>query len=137
MANTFSSLNLSFDGAFKILKAAITKSSEIAVAQCISVVDSGGHLIVFARMDGAFSMSFETSLRKAQTAACYGIPRGDLESGIDIKLALGTRGKRINLPGGLPIIVQGHVVGGIGVGSGTSIQDLEVAKAGLAVLQQT
>ena len=137
MVDTFSSLNLSFDGASKILKAAIAKSSEISVAQCISVVDTGGHLIVFARMDGAFSMSFETSLRKAQTAACYGIPTGEIEPGIDIKLALGTRGKRINLPGGLPIIIQDHIVGGIGVGSGTGMQDLEVAKAGIAVLKET
>lgn len=58
----------------KILDAAVAAASEIGVPQCISVVDQGGHMIAFARMDGAFSMSFETSLRKAQTAACYGIP---------------------------------------------------------------
>ena len=41
---------------------------------------------------------------------------------------------RINLPGGLPIIVDGHVIGGIGVGSGTGEQDREVANAALAAL---
>ena len=91
-------------------------------------------MIAFARMDGAFSMSLETSLRKAQTAACYGVPSGDIEAGIDIKLAIGTDGKRINLPGGLPIIVEGNLIGGIGVGSGTGAQDLVVAKAGVAVV---
>ena len=56
----------------------------------------------------------------------------DIAAGIDIKLAIATEGKRINLPGGLPVIVDGHVIGGIGVGSGTGEQDKEVAKAAIA-----
>jgi glc operon protein GlcG len=44
------------------------------------------------------------------------------------------QGKRINLPGGLPIIIDGHVIGGIGVGSGTGEQDRQVANAALAAL---
>jgi hypothetical protein len=52
----------------------------------------------------------------------------------DLRLAIATDGKRINLPGGLPIIVDGHVVGAIGIGSGTGAQDLECAKAALATL---
>ena len=62
-------------------------------------------------MDGAFSQSIDTSLMKAMTAASYGIPTGDIAAGIDLKLAIATQGKRINLPGGLPIIVDGHVIG--------------------------
>ena len=134
MSETQSTLKLTYLGAQKILNAGIAAASEMGVPQCISVVDQGGHLIAFARMDGAFSMSLETSLRKAQTAACYGVPSGDVEAGIDIKLAIGTDGKRINLPGGLPIIVEGNLIGGIGVGSGTGAQDLVVAKAGVAVI---
>ena len=53
------------------------------------------------------------------------------------KLAIATEGKRINLPGGLPIIVDGHLIGGIGVGSGSGAQDLEVAKVGIAALAGT
>ena len=102
------------------------------VPQCISVVDAGGHLLAFARMDGAFALSVDTALRKAQTAASYGVATGDIAAGIDLKLAIATEGKRINLPGGLPVIVDGHVIGGIGVGSGTGEQDKEVAKAALA-----
>jgi uncharacterized protein GlcG (DUF336 family) len=71
---------------------------------------------------------------KAMTAASYGIPTGDIAAGIDLKLAIATRGKRINLPGGLPVIVDGHVIGGIGVGSGTGEQDRQVANAALAAL---
>jgi len=58
----------------------------------------------------------------------------DLAAGIDLKLAIATQGKRINLPGGLPIIVDGHVIGGIGVGSGTGEQDKQVANAALRAL---
>jgi len=134
MADTLPSLKLSSDGALKLLNAAIAKAKEMGVPQCISVVDAGGHLVAFARMDGAFTQSVDTSLMKAMTAASYGVPTGDIAAGIDIKLAIATRGKRINLPGGLPVIVDGHVVGGIGVGSGTGEQDRQVANAALAAL---
>jgi glc operon protein GlcG len=134
MADTLPSLKLSIDGAMKILQAAMKKAADMGVPQCISIVDAGGHLLTFARMDGAFPMSFESSLMKAMTAASYGAPTGNIGAGIDIKLAIATQGKRINLPGGLPIVIDGHVVGAIGVGSGTGEQDREVADAGLGAL---
>jgi glc operon protein GlcG len=122
---------LRYEGAQAILAAAIAKATEMQVPQCISIVDAGGHLIAFARMDGAFAMSMATSLMKAKTAASYGQPTGNIHAGVDIKLAIATQGERINLPGGLPIIIEGRVVGAIGVGSGTGEQDREVAGAAL------
>jgi uncharacterized protein GlcG (DUF336 family) len=116
----------------RLLQAGIAKAKEMNVPECISVVDTGGHLLAFARMDGAFTQSMDTSLMKAMTAASYGVPTGDIAAGIDIKLAIATQGKRINLPGGLPVIVDGHVIGGIGVGSGTGEEDRQVANAALA-----
>jgi glc operon protein GlcG len=134
MADTAPSMKLTFEGAQKLLTAAIAKAREINVPQCICVVDSGGHLLTMGRMDGAFSLSIETALRKAQTAAAYGKPTGDIAAGLDLKLAIGTDGKRINLLGGLPVIVDGQVAGGIGVGSGTGEQDREVAAAALGAI---
>jgi uncharacterized protein GlcG (DUF336 family) len=131
MADTSPSLKLTFDGAQKLLNAAVAKARDMNVPQCIAVVDTGGHLLALARMDGAFALSVDTALMKAKTAASYGIPTGNIAAGIDIKLAIATQGKRINLPGGLPVIVDGHVIGGIGVGSGTGEQDREVANAAL------
>ena len=124
-----------YPGAMKLLHAAVVKATDMGVPQCISIVDAGGHLLTFARMDGAFSQSIDTSLMKAKTAASYGMPTGNIPTGIDLKLAIATKGKRINLPGGLPIVVDGHVIGGIGVGSGTGEQDREVAKAALAAVK--
>ena len=118
----------------KLLHAAMAKARGMGVPQCISIVDPGGHLLAFARMDGAFSQSIDTSLMKAMTAASYGIPTGDIAAGIDIKLAIATQGKRVNLPGGLPVIVDGHVIGAIGVGSGTGEQDRQVAAAALGAI---
>ena len=125
---------LSYEGAEKMLAAAVAKAMHMKVPQCISIVDAGGHLLAFARMDGAFAMSMQTSLMKAKTAASYGEPTGNILAGIDIKLAIATQGERINLPGGLPVIIGGRVVGAIGVGSGTGEQDREVAKAALKVV---
>jgi glc operon protein GlcG len=132
MPDTAASLKLTIDGAMKLLQAAMTKARDMNVPECICVVDAGGHLLAYARMDGAFALSFDTALRKAQTAASYGAATGDIAAGVDLKLAIATEGKRINLPGGLPVIVDGHVIGGIGIGSGTGEQDKEVAKAALA-----
>lgn len=131
MADTAPSLKLTWEGAARLLQAAIAKANEIGIPECISVVDTGGHLLAFARMDGAFVQSIDSSLVKAMTAASYSEPTGTIEAGIDLKLAIATKGKRVNLPGGLPIIVDGHTVGGIGVGSGTGAQDREVACAAI------
>ena len=134
MADTVASLKLTSEGAMKLLNAAMAKAKEMSVPQCISVVDSGGHLLAFARMDGAYVLSIDTSLMKAETAASHGVPTGDVAAGMDLKLAISTQGKRINLPGGLPVIVDGHIIGGIGVGSGTGEQDRQVANAALSTL---
>ncbi len=134
MADTVPSVKLTIEGAMKLLNAGMAKAKEIGVPECISIVDQGGHLLTFARMDGAFVLSFESSLMKAKTAASYGEPTGNMLAGVDIKLAIATQGQRINLPGGLPVIIDGHVIGGIGVGSGTGEQDRVVAEAALGAL---
>ncbi len=134
MADTSPSLKLTIDGAMKLLDAAMAKARDMKVPECIAVVDAGGHLLAFARMDGAFALSIDTALVKAMTAASYGIPTGAIAAGVDIKLAIATQGKRVNLPGGLPVIVDGHVVGAIGVGSGTGEQDRAGAAAALGAI---
>jgi uncharacterized protein GlcG (DUF336 family) len=134
MPDTAPSMKLTFEGAQKLLNAAIAKAREMNQPQCICIVDAGGHLLTMARMDGAFALSIETALRKAKTAAAYGIPTGGIAPALELKLALGTDGQRVNLLGGLPVIVDGHVIGAIGVGSGTGEQDREVAAAALGAI---
>jgi glc operon protein GlcG len=127
-------LKLTHEGALKMLRAAIAKALDMKQPQCITITDDGGHLLAFVRMDGAKVLSIDSSRKKAMTAASARTPSGQTTAANEIKLALATEGKLTNLLGGLPVIVDGHVVGAIGVGSGTGEQDLEVAKAAIAAL---
>jgi uncharacterized protein GlcG (DUF336 family) len=134
MSQTRAHLTLTHEGAASVLAGAIRKAEEIGVPQCIAVTDEGGHLLAFARMDGAKVLSIDSSTAKARTAASSRVPTGRLADDFARSLAFATQGKLTNLQGGLPIVVNGHVIGGIGVGSGTGEQDVQVAAAGVAAL---
>jgi len=134
MSDVVPFLKLSYAGAVKMLAAAVAKAETMGVPQCIAIVDNGGNMLAFARIDGAKPLSVDSATRKAVTAASSRAPTGGMAEGLDLRLAIATQGKLINVKGGLPIIVDGHTIGGIGVGSGTGDQDLEVAKAGAAAL---
>jgi uncharacterized protein GlcG (DUF336 family) len=125
-------LRLTHDGALALLQAAMKKAAEMKQPQCIAIVDDGCNLLAFVRMDGARVLSVESATRKAMTAASNRVATGGLDSDLGMRLGLATGGKITNLKGGLPIIVEGKVIGGIGVGSGTGDQDREVANAALA-----
>jgi glc operon protein GlcG len=117
-----------------VLRAAIERAAAIGTPQCIAVVDDGGSLLAFVRMDGAKFLSIQTAQRKALTAADRRSATGALEPGHDLRLALVTGGRLTNLKGGLPIVVGGQVLGAVGVSSGSGEEDLEVAKAGVAAI---
>jgi glc operon protein GlcG len=125
---------LTHEGATRLLEAAVVKAMAMQQPQCIAIVDDGCNLLAFLRMDGAKVLSVQSSINKAMTAASSRAPTGGTAEGLDVRLALATGGKVTNLKGGLPIKVDGEVVGGIGVGSGTGEQDLEVAAAALAAM---
>ena len=131
---------LTHKGARAIVEAAEAKAREIGVPQCIAVVDEGGHLLAFSRMDGGKISSVRVALTKAVSAATRRSPSGPMPSAEDpsvllsIGLPLATGGTVTPIRGGLPIVVDGQVVGGIGVSSGTEQQDVDCAQAGLAVL---
>jgi glc operon protein GlcG len=120
---------LTHSGALRVLNAAIEAATAIGVPQCVAIVDEGCNLLAFVRMDGARVLSIESATRKAMTAATTGQPTGNLPFERAMALAEATSGRVTNLPGGLPLLVDSETVGGIGVGSGTGDQDLEVAKA--------
>lgn len=133
MNTTYKQLKLSHAGALQLLNTALEKALAMNQPQCIAVVDDGCNLMAFIRMDGAKVLSEKSSIHKAMTAASSRTPTGNTPADIETKLALATGGVMTNLKGGLPIIVGGQVIGGIGVGSGTGDQDREVANFALAV----
>ncbi|MGD9738933.1 MAG: heme-binding protein [Bauldia sp.] len=128
------SLRLTHAGALKALAAAVAKAEEMGVPQNITIVDASGVLLAFVRMDGSKFLSIETSRAKAMTAASSRAATSGLDPVLAQSLAVGSGGKFINLKGGVPIIIDGQCVGGIGVGSGTGEQDLTVARAALDAL---
>ncbi|WP_142848402.1 heme-binding protein [Telmatospirillum sp. J64-1] len=125
---------LTHEGAFVALSAAVDYATEIGVPQNICIVDDGGNLLAFIRMDGAKFLSSETCMKKAITAASHSRPSGSLLPELEVKLSLATNGRLTNLEGGFPIIIDGYTVGGIGVGSGSGSEDVAVAKAALRAL---
>jgi uncharacterized protein GlcG (DUF336 family) len=134
MADTVPHLKLTLAGAQKILAASIAKAEAMGVPQDIAIVDDGGNMLAFARMDGARVLSALSAIAKAKTAASIRNATGGVDPETALKLALAQDLNFTNLRGGLPIVVDGKCLGAIGVGSGTGEQDVECARAGLSAL---
>lgn len=136
---TRNNVRLTLEGARAILSAAEAKAREINVPQNIAVFDEGGHLLAFVRMDGAKLSSVEVALTKGRAAALRRSPTGPSPADqpsvlLSIGLALATDNKLTCIRGGLPLLVAGQCVGGIGVSAGTEDQDVQVAQAGVDAL---
>jgi glc operon protein GlcG len=133
---------LTLEGARAVLAAAERRATEMQVSMNIAVVDDGGHLLAFARMDGAKPSSIAISLVKARAAAMRRAPTGPAMAGdhVNVALALGLASaqpdQQTPIRGGLPLVVDGEVVGAIGVSAGNEDQDLEVARAGAAFFEK-
>ncbi|CTQ51205.1 GlcG/HbpS family heme-binding protein [Jannaschia donghaensis] len=118
-------------GAMEMLRAAIAKAEEIGQPQCIVIVDAAGDVVAEVRMTGAKFLSRKSALTKALTVASAGTPTTAVPEGVRPAIAAATGGRVTGLPGGLPIRIDGVLMGGIGVGSGTGDQDVAVAEAAL------
>jgi len=129
---TLSDARLVLDGAEK-------RAQEIGVDMDIAVVDDGGHLLAFIRMDKARVTSIDVAINKAFTAACarratheYAAVAG--AGGPAFGMHVSNQGRFMIVGGGLPIFVKGMIAGGVGCSSGSPEQDRDVAEAGIANL---
>lgn len=131
--------DLSLDVAERVLQAAKKKAAEIRTLMDIAVVDAGGNLKAFARMDGAWLGSIDISIKKARTARWFDMNTGEIgqlsQPGGPLFGIEHSNGGLITFPGGVPLKdSRGNVIGGIGV-SGSSVEDDHtVAAAGSEVL---
>lgn len=119
-----------------LIAGASARASEIGVPMCIAITDDSGHLVAFRRMNGGKVTSITLAIDKAFTAAAarkatheYGAASQPGAPAYGIASAIG--GRLMVVGGGLPVVVDGEVVGGIGVSSGTPDQDRAVAQAGI------
>ena len=132
--------DLSLDAAQKIVEAAKRKAAEINTKMDICVVDAGGNLKAFVRMDGAWLGSIDISFKKARTARWFDMNTGEIgklsQPGGPLYNIEHSNGGLITFPGGIPLKDgRGSVVGGIGV-SGSSVENNHtVAAAGADALK--
>ena len=123
----------------RIIEAGISRANEIRSPSTIAVVDVGGTVVAQARMDGASLSSVALAYNKAYTAASTRLatsfistiaqPGGDFYG-----IANGLDGRAIIFAGGVPVEVDGHVVGAVGASGGNGSQDEDVAQAAAKAL---
>jgi glc operon protein GlcG len=139
---TRAGLKLNWEGTNRILQAAVRKAQEMGIPMSIAVVDEGGHLLGFVRTDEGKIHNIRIAQVKARAAASNRMPTGKISSSgqpvddhmaVALPLAAGTD-MYLTFKGGLPILIEGHYIGGVGVSGGTGEQDAEVAKAGIDAL---
>ena len=123
--------SLTHHAVMTMLAAGIAKAEAIGQPQCIVIVDSSGELLGEIRMSGAKFLSRKSARAKALTSASIGAPSNVIPEAVRTAIGAATEGTVTGLPGGLPIWIDGELVGGIGVGSGSGEQDILVGTAAL------
>ena len=120
-----------------VIAAAEKKAAEINQPMNIAVVDAGGNLVAHVRMDGAWLGSIDISINKAFTSRAFDITTKDLGDNSQpgqqfFGIHASNHGRIMIFAGGIPLKVDGRVVGAIGVSGGSGEQDHSVAEAGAA-----
>ena len=135
MADFADRKTLSLNGARKAAQAAEAEAKKQSLTVSIAVLDEGGHLLHFSRMDGTGLASAAVAQAKARAAALFKRPTKFWEDAYASgKTHLGLLPGVLPVEGGLPILSGGAVVGAIGVSGASSVQDGQIAAAGVAVL---
>lgn len=132
--------DLSAEQAHVILEAAVAAANETKTKMNIAVVDAGGNLKAFIRMDGAWLGSIDIAIKKARTARYFDMPTGEIgklsQPGGSLYNIEHSNGGLITFPGGVPIkLADGTIIGAVGVSGSTVENDHTVASAGAAAIK--
>jgi uncharacterized protein GlcG (DUF336 family) len=138
MLNLVKKQNISFELAQKMVDAAVAKAREIGVSENVVILDDGGNLKAFGRMDGAPIPTIEMAQNKAYTAL-LGVSTQDffnfIQSDPSLLAGIPTLSRMAAWGGGFPITVNGEVVGAIGVSGAPAVQnDVDCARAALVLV---
>lgn len=131
-------LPISLDRAQAAIDAAVAEAKKRNWKMNVAVVDSGGNLVAFQRMDSAMLASIQIAEHKSRAAATFRRPTKVFEDGINLmhlNYLLAFDGV-IASRGGIPLIDRGAIIGAIGCSGGTDSQDEVVSEAGAAVINQ-
>ncbi|CAE6755072.1 hypothetical protein R20943_03101 [Paraburkholderia aspalathi] len=131
---------VTLEDAKRMLFAAEAKAASLGIAYNIAVVDAGGHLVAFLRQDGALIGSISLAINKAVTARIFEKTTADLAELAQAGMPLfGIQesgvGQVVIFGGGIPIVINGNIVGAVGTSAGTVEQDIAVAEAALAAIE--
>lgn len=131
--------DITLEQAQAVVGAALAASESRGLAMNVAVVDVGGNLKAFARMDGAWLGSIDIAIKKARTSRYFDMPTGALgelsQPGGPLFNIEVSNGGLITFPGGLPLMADGRVVGAVGVSGSTVDDDHAVATAAAAAVQ--
>jgi uncharacterized protein GlcG (DUF336 family) len=138
MANVMKKYSISFELAQEMVDKAVAKARELGVNENVAILDDGGNLKAFSRMDGAPIPTIEMAQNKAYTAL-LGVSTQDffkfIQSDPSLLAGIPTLSRMAAWGGGFPIKVDGEVIGAIGVSGAPTVQnDIDCAKAALALL---
>jgi uncharacterized protein GlcG (DUF336 family) len=137
MPRTYETITL--DDAKRMLSAGEAKAASLGIAYNLAVVDVAGHLVAFVRQDGSLIGSIDLAIDKAVTARLFDRPTAELgalaQSGKPLfGVQESNAGKVVIFGGGIPILIDGKIVGAVGASAGTVEQDIAVAEAAIAAL---
>jgi len=131
---------LTLEEANRVLEATIAKAKQLNIKVSAAVVDAGGRLVAFQRMDNAIWAGVYGSQGKAVASAAFGRTSGEMQTRADQPtprgIAIAEGGHMIMGQGAVPIIRNGIVEGACGVGGGTSQEDEDCARAGVEQLSK-
>ena len=138
MANLIKKHSISYELAQKMVDAAMAKARKLGVTENVAILDDGGNLKAFGRMDGAPILAIEIAQNKAYTAL-FGVSTQELfnfiQSDPSLLAGMPTLARFAAWGGGLPIKVNGEVAGAIGVSGAPVVQnDVDCASAALALV---
>jgi uncharacterized protein GlcG (DUF336 family) len=133
------SMPITAEQADRVLKASKLKATELGISVCIAILDAGGHLKAFHRMDGAWLGVIDVAIKKATTSALFEMETQILDNysraGADAHGIELSNGNLITFAGGIPLrSVDGQVIGSIGVSGGQVAQDYAIAQSGQSAL---
>ncbi|MEO5794368.1 MAG: heme-binding protein [Rhodoferax sp.] len=133
---TFATASISRSAAEDLLKAARTASDQIGIEVTIAITDGAGHLKALERSDKSPFLTVNVAIDKAWTAVSFGLPthvwNAVLENPVVSQLAHQPR--LVSVGGGYPVILNGQVVGGIGISGGNALQDQQACEAALKAM---
>jgi uncharacterized protein GlcG (DUF336 family) len=138
MANVVKKHSISSELAQKMVDQAMAKAKALGVTECVAILDDGGNLKAFSRMDGAPILCIEMAQKKAYTAL-YGVSTQEffdfIQTDPSLLAGIPTLARVAAWGGGFPIKVNGEVVGAIGLSGAPTVQnDVDCARAALALL---